>query len=468
MNEVIKAQYEKAYKLHLEGRLNEAELLYNSILNLETEHPTILYLLANLYGQKGFNGLSINLLVNCLQAKPDFQEAWIDLGVSLKRENKDELAMTAWERAESLGPHHEIYTNMATLYADSGEPEKAIELCDKGLALMNPEDEKQQDAIASAHWNKALALLSLGKWKEAWKEHHWRKKLKDVWHPRNEIDAPLWDGNTVGTLYLHAEQGKGDEIMYLSMLKEVLPLAKRIVVEVNEAIADLVKLMDYPTVEVVTSQEEAKDIKFDAKYALGDLGYFFRNDAKDFDGKPYMNADPQRVEYYREELEKLGPGPYVGIAWLGGTKTTKVHKRTVGLGKWNKLLDGITAVSLQHSEICEAEATKHGIPVFGDASRGKGSLAEQAALIEACDYVITVAQTVVHLAGALGKKTYVLVSDTPSWRYGVKTDKMPWYGSVKLIRQRKEQDWEKTIEYAHNLISKEQGLQKKPELMGAA
>lgn len=457
MNKVIKEQLDRAYKAHLDGKLNEAEVLYNSILNMESEQPTVLYLLGNVYSQKGFNGLAVNLLVNSLNAKPDFQEAWIDLGVCLKKENHDDMALVAWQRAEQLGPHHEIYTNMATLYADSGEPEKALELCDKSIAMMDEKDERQQDGIASAHWNKALALLSLGRWKEAWKEHHWRKKLKDVWHPRTEIDAPEWNGKPVDTLYLHAEQGKGDEIMYLSMLKDVLPLAKRIVVELNASVAPLLRMMDYPNVEIVTSQDEAKGIKFDAKFALGDLGYYFRNSADDFDGKPYLTADPERVEYYRGELEKLGPGPYVGIAWFGGTKTTKVHKRTISLSKWNKLLEGVTAVSLQYGEFCEPEAVKFNIPVFGDASRGI-DLAEQAALIQACDYVVMVAQTGVHLAGSLGKKAYVLVSNAPSWRYGVKTDKMPWYESVTLIRQGKEEDWESVVDRASKMIAQEQGI----------
>lgn len=458
-NEVIKHQLAKAYEHHLAGRLDEAEMMYNSVLNLEMENPSILYLLGNVYSQKGFNGVAVNLLVNCLTAKPDFQEAWIDMGVSLKKENKDDLAMEAWNRAEALGEHYEIHTNRATLYADSGEPEKALELCDKAIKLMDSKDDKLVDAArASAHWNKALALLSLHRWKEAWAEHHWRKKLENVWNARTQIDAPEWDGKPVGSLYLHGEQGKGDEIMYLSMLKDVLPLAKTIVVEVNEAVAPLVRMLELPNVSVVIGQEEAKDlgIKFDAKYALGDLGGLFRNDKNDFDGKPYLKADSERVEHYRNELNKLGPGPYVGVAWIGGTKSTRIHKRSVGLNHWSNLLKGVTAVSLQYGDFGEPEAKKYGIPCFGEASNGK-DLAEQAALIEACDYVITVAQTVVHLAGALGKKTYVMVCDAPSWRYGAEStgNKMPWYESVELIRQAKGEEWTNVIERLGKMLEAE-------------
>jgi tetratricopeptide (TPR) repeat protein len=454
MDNVIQQQVQKAYKLHMEGKLNEAEMLYNSVLNLEMQNSRLLYALANLYAQRGFHGLSVNLLTNSLDIEPEFQPAWIDLGVSLKKENKDDLALKAWEHAENLGEHYEIDANKATLYADSGQPEKALELCNKAIEKLEKATEKGIDhVIASAHWNKALALLSLGRWKEGWSEHHYRRQLTHVWHERTKIDAPRWNGENVDSLYLHGEQGKGDEIMYLSMLKDVLPRAKQIVIELNDAVAPLVRMLEIPTVTVVTTQDEALNLipKFDAKAALGDLGNLFRNEAKDFDGKPYLKADPERVEYYRGELEKLGPGPYVGISWLGGTKTTRVHKRTVSLGKWKKLLEGVTAVSLQYGDFCEAEAIKYGIPVLGEASNGS-DLSEQAALIEACDYVITVAQTVVHLAGALGKKTYVLVCDSPSWRYGVHTDKMPWYESVKLIRQETGEQWESVIDRIADMI----------------
>ncbi len=456
MNPVIKQQLEKAHSLHMQGKLAEAEMLYNSVLNLEMQNSRVLYMLANVYALKGFNGLAVNLLTNALEVEKDFQPAWIDLGAALRKENYDTLAKVAWEKAEELGENPEIDNNMATLYADSGQPDKALQRCNHAIRLLEKADKKIYEHVeASVHWNKSLALLALGKWKNGWKEHSWRRSLPETWNERDKIVAPQWNGKPINSLYLHGEQGKGDEIMYLSMLKDILPLAKNIVIEANAAVAELIELLRLPTVSTVTCQDEASHIKFDAKIAMGDLGNLFRRNAEDFPGTPYLRADPERVDYYRHELEKLGPGPYVGIAWMGGTKSTRVHKRTVGLGKWDKLLDGITAVSLQYGEFNEPEATKYGIPVFGEASRGT-NLAEQAALIEACDYVITVQQTAVHLAGALGKKAYVLVCDTPSWRYGVTGDKMPWYNSVKLIRQKEGENWDNVIARASHIIKEEQ------------
>lgn len=455
MNPMIKEHLLKAHALHQAGKLAEAEMLYNAVLNMDMQNVDILHRLALIYSQRGYNGLAVNLLTTLLDIEPTFQDAWINLGVSLRIENFDDLARVAWERAQALGDNPQIDSNMATLYADSGEPDKALEYCNSSIRkIENAKDpSKYVDMVASPHWNKSLALLSLGKWKAGWREHHWRRSLPG-WSDRDKIKVPQWDGKPVNRLYLHGEQGKGDEIMYLSMLKDVLPLAKHLVIEANESVSELINLLKLPNVTTVNGQDEAAHMVFDAKIAMGDLGNLFRRDSKDFPGTPYLKADPERVAYYRNELQKHGPGPYVGIAWMGGTKTTRIHKRSVGLGKWGKLLDGITAVSLQYNEFNESEATKHNILLMGEASSGK-NLAEQAALIEACDYVVTVAQTVVHLAGALGKKCYVMVCDVPSWRYGVKTEKMPWYNSVHLIRQKRGESWDSVIDRTNHVIRDE-------------
>ena len=64
-----------------------------------------------------------------------------------------------------------------------------------------------------------------------------------------------------------------------------------------------------------------------------------------------------------------------------------------------------------------------------------------AALISALDLVITVCSTVVHLAGALGRPTWVLAPHAPAWRYLLAGREMPWYPSVVLYRQSSHGDW---------------------------
>ena len=99
-----------------------------------------------------------------------------------------------------------------------------------------------------------------------------------------------------------------------------------------------------------------------------------------------------------------------------------------------------TFVSLQYKDaVAEVDALEetHGIKVhhWAHATQTK-DYDDTAALVAELDLVITVQQSAVHLAGALGVPTWVLLPKAPLWRYGISGETMPWYKSVKLYRYR--------------------------------
>ncbi len=55
-------------------------------------------------------------------------------------------------------------------------------------------------------------------------------------------------------------------------------------------------------------------------------------------------------------------------------------------------------------------------------------------MVKSCDLIITVCTSLVHLAGALGVPTWVMVPKHPAWRYQ-NSGPMPFYRSVRLYRQ---------------------------------
>ncbi|HEY3679367.1 MAG TPA: glycosyltransferase family 9 protein, partial [Bradyrhizobium sp.] len=69
-----------------------------------------------------------------------------------------------------------------------------------------------------------------------------------------------------------------------------------------------------------------------------------------------------------------------------------------------------------------------------------------AALISCLDLVITVDTSVAHLAGALGRPTWLLLPYTPDWRWLLDRDDSPWYPTVKLFRQGKDRDYARVID----------------------
>lgn len=429
MNDVYVEVLDRALALHKQGNFDEAEVLYNRVLNRKPLEESILFLLSDLYMRQEKNGLAINLLMNLLQNNQNHGAAWCNLGVAFRKENNYAFAKNAWTRAIAVaGETPEVCNNLATLYADRAEPAKAIEWCEKALAL--------EPGNFTSLWQKALATLTLGDWKAGWALYE-NRQLLDSWDARSSIDVPIWKGEPVDHLYIHGEQGVGDEIMFASML-QLVTNARRITVEVHEKVAPLVKLT-WPAFNVVTT-ETAGD--YDAKVAIGSLHHILGVHQVD---AAYLTPDPARVAHYRAELAKLGPGPYVALTWMGGMKATRVEDRSMNLELLRPVMDAFTCVSAQYDStnpIVEHDRASAGLAKIDDTSIG-GDLVDQAALFAAVDAVVTVQQTAVHVAGAVGARCYALIGSSPHWRYGVSGDSLPWYPSVQLFRQK--DTWERVV-----------------------
>ena len=225
MNPAQANAIQQGLNLHKQGKFREAEEIYQRVLNGATDDPGLIFLLSDLYLRRDWNGLAVHLLSNLLRQHPDNSEAWCNLGVAYRKENQNEIAQAAWERALKIsGDSTEVCNNMAGLYSDTAEPTKALEWCERSL--------KVDPTNVAALWNKSLALLTLGRFEEGWKLYAWREK-KEGWHSRDSVIAPWWDGKPVNSLYIHGEQGVGDEIMFSSAIPHVLGLAKNVTLEVN-------------------------------------------------------------------------------------------------------------------------------------------------------------------------------------------------------------------------------------------
>jgi ADP-heptose:LPS heptosyltransferase len=70
---------------------------------------------------------------------------------------------------------------------------------------------------------------------------------------------------------------------------------------------------------------------------------------------------------------------------------------------------------------------------------------ETALVLEALNLLISVDTSVVHLAGALGKPVWVLLSYAPDWRWGVEGERNPWYPSLRLFRQARPGAWAEVV-----------------------
>jgi len=447
MVDPVQDLFNTSFEAHKKGELDKALKGYDALLNRQPYDSMMLYLTGNVLLQQGHNGRAITMLEAAVRADEKNAGAWNDLGCALKSEHFEEGAMLAWEKCIEIdGETHATLNNLATLYADSGYPEKALPYIDKAMAL--------EPGNPHVHWNKALALLSLGQWEEGWKEHEWRYRVGS--HNKNVAPrdyAPIWQGETDGLLVVHGEQGLGDEVMYCTCLPDVLAEHPNLVIECERKLVSLFErsfgVPCYPTDKVLKEHH-----KPDYQIGMGSLPLRYRNKDSDFPSMyaagvcpPPLKADPELVEEARRLLGNH-PGPLIGVSWMGGTKVTRVQHRSLSGAALKAMMPkGATAVSLQYGQYADVEADKAGLIRLGDWTDGT-NLDKLAAMVMVLDEVVSVCTTLIHITGALGKPAQVLTPLRASWRYGVKSGQgaMPWYPQHRLWRQQTEGDWQPVVE----------------------
>jgi Glycosyltransferase family 9 (heptosyltransferase) len=171
---------------------------------------------------------------------------------------------------------------------------------------------------------------------------------------------------------------------------------------------------------------------------------------------PYLSADAARVEYWRGELATFD-GFRVGLAWQGNPQHRGDHTRSVRLTRFGRLtgVPGVRLISLQKAHGRDQLAEVNGqfkLTDFGGRTSDE-SMADAAALIAALDLVVTVDTAVAHLAGALGKPVWILVSYNADWRWMRNRPDTPWYPSARLFRQPKPGEWDSVFEELRHAVA---------------
>ncbi len=305
---------------------------------------------------------------------------------------------------------------------------------------------------SSSRMARALVNLLLERYEEGWEDYRHRLFVDIHWI--RLLPFPVWEGQPLAgkRLLIVAEQGLGDQIMFASCFPDLLRLKPaNVFIETHKRLEKTIA-RSFPQCRVIgTNQghkfEWLKEIGEPDYYVhAGDLAGCFRPSRAAFPRhQGYLVADPQRIAFWRERLDALGGGPKIGVSWRGGTQRTRKAVRSLRIEDLDSILrhPGARFVSLQYGEVAdevrEAEATLGtALPHWPEAI---ADLDEFAALISALDLVISVCNTTVHFAGALGKPVWVMAPSTPEWRYGLNTRSMSWYPSSTMFRQAHLGNW---------------------------
>lgn len=469
----IDARMNDAMQRHRAGDVDGAIGTYRELVELEPENGDLWHLLGVAVHQKGNAGLAAQLIETAISLNAEAPDYYANLAMVRRAMDDDDAAEAALRRAIDIDPGHgRSHSNLAGVLRSRGDFKGALRSSETAVAL-NAEDAEAHnnlgnalkdcgrpaDAVASyrraiainadfalAHWNLSLALASMGELQDAFTEMAWRWQWSGFPAPMRDFAAPAWRGEAIegATILVHAEQGLGDAIQFVRYAALVRGRSARVIAECPRSLAPLVEAANLA--DAVIRAGDALP-KFNVHAPFLDLPRIFETSLETIPAQtPYLAVVETLGAQWRQKLEHLA-GLKVGLNWLGNPESPVERFRGLPLDGLGPLaaIPGVSWVVLQKGPGGDAMPRPADFDFF---ESGEGPLQDTAALIEALDLVITSDTAVAHLAGALGKPTWLLLHHAPDWRWMAEGNHSPWYPSLRLYRQKTPGDWAPVIEAA--------------------
>jgi Tfp pilus assembly protein PilF len=433
-----------AFEYYQAGNLLRAEQVCREILKIQPDKVEIYNNLGLILIRQGHLDEAITCYQTAIQLNPNFFDAFYNLGAIFQDKMQLDDAIKYYSRALSLDPNiADVHYNLGIALRDTLRIDEAI-TCYRNALKLNPN-------LAAAHFNLSLALLLSGNYTEGWKEYEWRWKVESLSQRRNFLQ-PQWNRSDIRgkTVLLYTEDGFGDTIQFIRYVPLVAQRAAKVIVECQKELVSLAQNIE-GVYRVVSQGERLPDI--DVYCSLLRLPYLFKTTIDTIPtGIPYIKPAPALIEKWRDKIAHDNSKLKIGLAWAGSPREGKLRHRSCPLEMFSVLseLDDIVFYSLQKGV---PESGRTNLPdhfKFVDYMEEVADFSDTAALIENLDLVISVDTAVAHLAGALGKKVWTLVSFPPDWRWMLNCKNSPWYPTMQVFRQPSQGEWNVVIDSIFN------------------
>jgi len=460
------------------GRLEDAIASHDRALALRADLTAAHANRGNALAALGRHQAAVESFDRALATNPDFAEIHLNRGNSLTRLARREEALASYERALAIrSDMAEAHFGRAVVYRDQTRFDNEVQCLDRAIEF------NRNDAVRAVyHMYRAEALNQLGRFEEAFAEveralqvapdddqilfgvsliellhgrwlEGWRKYERRIPLKVGIPDGfsppawPPWRGEPLQEelLVLRGEQGLGDHLMFSCFAADLAKRGHRIALWVKPGLQPL--LQTVPGVEQVVSDLAALEGCADVRWASmmsvpGLLG--ITPDTVPRNG-PFLAAEPERIAAWRERLGTHGFK--IGIAWQNAGASHLDKLRSIPLREFAPLCDipGVRLISLQKGRGVEeipAVAFGERIETLGDGfDESGGAFVDSAAVMMTLDLIVTPCNAIAHLAGALGRPTFVALMRVPEWRWLLEREDTPWYPATRLFRQSSADDW---------------------------
>ena len=363
-------------------------------------------------------------------------------------------ALCAFREACRLEPEQsEYFSRLGITYYQMQQPAAAIQCYTAAFEKSrNPEN----------LFKRSMALLMTGRYQQGWQEYEWRLRFSVIsdkfkWHPADR----LWQGQPFPgqTIVVYTEQGRGDDIQFCRYLPYVKALGGKVVFGTDPSLVPVLSTLDGVDQIVPHRQDTYASIKMHWAIPLMSLPFLFNTTLDSIPNQtPYLSIPTAYQVKWKHLLAPYLSRP--GIKNIGLVYACNPDNygtvRTCPLTLWQDLFSlpniqwfsiqkGDAAADIQKYPACNStliDLTRH-IEDFGDT----------AALLERLDLLISVDTSVPHLAGALGKPTWLLLPFVVDWRWLLYRADSPWYPGFRLFRQPFPGQWEPVLAKVRRTLS---------------
>jgi tetratricopeptide (TPR) repeat protein len=428
------------------GRRDEAITHTRAALAIETT-PELLSNLGDLLRHAKRLDEAIATHEQALAVRPEDPVLLHNYGSVLYDARRLDQAQAAFTRSIAADPQFiRGYEGLAKIYEHRDDFATAITILEKALSL--------DPAADKIIFKLSYCYFAAGDLRAGWRTYEQRFAGAESVQKLRPTPPPYWRGDDLAgkTILIWTEQGIGDQILYASMIPDVIARAAHCVIECNARLAPIFA-RSFPEARVSAYHRQTEAVTdpagIDFQTPVASLGAYLRPSLVDFPHpSSYLKADPARVAALRERYRRIAPGHLiVGLSWR--SKNVEIGEiKSADLALWRDVLlvPGVTFVNLQYGD-CAQELEKVraslGVTVVEDDEidplRDMDAFFAQVA---AMDLVISTSNTTVHVAGSLGVPTWLALLGSPAdlWYWFRGRPDSPWYASLRIVRKTLDED----------------------------
>ncbi len=430
---------------HKVGKHQGAMQCNERALRLVPNHPDALLNSSSAMHDQGEYPAALSWADKAIAATPQRAEVHYAKAQALMGLHRFEEAIAAYARAIELNPGYaEAWMGRGLTKSRLRDLAGAALDYDKAIQLRQTYDE--------AFFNRGHVYLEHHDFAKGWADYEHRFGMPSLGIV-NLPNIPVWQGEPLsGKLLVRGEQGLGDQIVFASVLPELLKVVGSVCLQLEPRLVPLFQ-RSFPDVEVL-SREKKPPEDVAAQICIGSLPQYFRKGAADFAHAkaPYLKADADKTAAFRKALAPNGER-IIGLNWRS-FRNKYANEKSMGLLDMAPFfnLPGYTVVNLQYGDVkdeiraAEAAGLHFNKAVTIDLTKDIDGVAS---LVDACDVLVSTSNTTVHIAGALGKPVLLMLPYRSGklWYWSeAKGEGSLWYPSIRTFHQNAQGDWASTID----------------------